>query len=63
MKKEEMKNLQPGDLVRHILHTKAAVVTGNYGEHITAVQTFDVSNPSEWIVVQKAIQKKDDKIS
>lgn len=28
------------------------VVTGNYGGHVTAVKTVDITNPPEWLVLK-----------
>lgn len=44
-------DLQPGDLIRHKAGDRALVVTANYGSRVTAVCTFDVTNPSEWVRV------------
>jgi SAM-dependent methyltransferase len=47
--------LVPGDLIRQPQHSgRVAVVTENHGDHVTAVMTFDVANPSEWELVSKA---------
>jgi len=55
MKIEHIKELKEGDKIHHvsdrdILYT----VTGNYGDHVTAVKTIDVTNPSEWEIVAQA---------
>lgn len=60
MTSEEMKQLNVGDLIRHAgVSPHGLVVTGNYGNHITAVRTVDISNPIEWILVAKASHKFD----
>jgi SAM-dependent methyltransferase len=47
--------LAPGDLIRQRQDNgRMAVVTGNYGDHVTAVMTFDVTNPSDWELVSRA---------
>lgn len=48
MTNEEFRSLKPGDLVRHKGGSSAAIVHGNYGSHVTAARTFDLTNPSEW---------------
>lgn len=58
MERNEFKNLQPGDIVRHKPgpypdSRTALIVTGNYGDRVTAVQTHDLTNPSEWDLVLK----------
>lgn len=45
---ESMKKLRNGDLVKHRLGPEVFVVTGNYGERVTAVRTVDITNPGEW---------------
>lgn len=56
MTREEFEQLQPGDLVRHIGKAEAAVVTARYGARVTAVRTYDITNPAEWdVVVSKII--------
>jgi len=44
--------LQTGDVVRGRLSGKVYVVTANYGDHVTAVQTADITNPPEWEVLR-----------
>lgn len=53
MTEEEFKKLDTGDIVR--LHHDGAsyVVTFNYGGHVTAVRTMDMTNPREWQLVSK----------
>jgi hypothetical protein len=53
MDAEEMKSLQPGDMVKHALFNEVYVVTGNYGDRVTAVKTVDITNPPEWEVVKR----------
>ena len=47
-------HLQTGDVVRGKLSGKVYVVTGNYGDRVTAVQTADITNPPEWEVLRPA---------
>jgi hypothetical protein len=49
MTHEQLKALQPGDLVCHKSNrTQVYVVTGNYGDRVTAVRSVDVTNEIEW---------------
>lgn len=58
MSKEEFKNLERGDIIQHIQNSSMhGVVTGNYGQHVTAVESFDITNPDEWFIVLKAGEK------
>ena len=54
MTKEEMKGLSIGDIIRGKLSGTPYIVTANYGDHVTAVKTVDVTNPSEWDLAFKA---------
>jgi hypothetical protein len=54
MTKEEMADLSTGDIVRHADSEDLGVVIGNYGDHVTAARIFDITNPTEWVVVMKA---------
>ena len=49
--KDEMRALQPGDIIQHKGLRIGYIVAANYGTRITAVQTADVTNPSEWDVI------------
>lgn len=42
------KNLKPGDVVKNTLSGNRFMVHSNYGDRVTAVQTADLTNPSEW---------------
>ena len=42
-----------GDIVIHMTG-ETYLVTGNYGEHVTAVRTVEMTNPLEWKVLSKA---------
>ena len=67
MTDQEFRELDRGDIVRHRMdRARSYIVDGNYGGHVTAVRTVDISNPSEWEVVYKAdysrpIGERDDK--
>ncbi len=54
MTQDEMKSLQPGDIVRHTSDHKSLIVTANYGDRVTLVRTEDATNPSEWVIIKKA---------
>lgn len=60
MTDDELQNLQPGDLIRGKVDGEAYVVTANYGSHVTAVRTADLTNPIEWDIIQKAAQPKNE---
>ena len=51
MTEDQMRKLQVGDLVRGKLSGMTFVVTGNYGDRVTAVKTVDMTNPEEWEIV------------
>lgn len=54
MTTDELKALQPGDIIRHEHSADALIVTANYGSHAIAVRTEHVSNPAEWHLIGKA---------
>lgn len=54
MTREEFQKLDAGDLIRHKSASTALVVTANYGSHVTAVRTQNVTNPDEWDLLSKA---------
>jgi hypothetical protein len=39
---------QPGDTVRSKATGQAYVITGHYGDRLTAVRTVDITNEDEW---------------
>lgn len=51
-------DVERGDIIKHKSTHKSFVVTGNYGERITAVRTIDATNPSEWEVFNKDGQSR-----
>jgi hypothetical protein len=53
MSKNEFKNLSVGDVVRSLFNDQTCIVTANYGDRVTAVQTADITNPTEWQLVVK----------
>jgi len=57
---EQMKNLKQGDIVCGKSSGNYYIVTANFGDRLTAVQTADITNPAEWDVIYtcKEIQEK-----
>ena len=53
MTHEELKNLEPGDIIRHVLESRARVVTGIFGSTVIAVHTAAITNPIEWHLIFK----------
>jgi hypothetical protein len=51
MTKAELRALHEGDCIQSRLTGQNFLVTGNYGTHVTAVQTVDVTHADEWILV------------
>lgn len=51
---KDLKDLKPGDLVKHKLSEEVYTVIGNYGERVTAVSIADVTNTVEWQVLTEA---------
>ena len=50
----EFRHLHEGDMVQSRLTGLVYQVTGNYGTHVTAVQTADITHLDEWDLVVKA---------
>ena len=48
MRRREMKQLAPGDIVRRSGGSPGFVVTANYGERVSALRTVSIANPDEW---------------
>ena len=59
MTTDDFSKLAVGDIVRHRLANSRFVVTANYGGRVTAVQTADITSPSEWALVSKAMRFPD----
>ena len=51
MNKDVFRQLARGDIIRHKLNGESHIVTGNYGNRITAVRTVDMTNPDEWDLI------------
>lgn len=49
---KDIKDLRIGDIVRGKSNQISYVVTGNYGTHVTAVRSQDITNVSEWEVIR-----------
>ena len=51
---KSVKELKEGDIILHKGNTSgpAYIVTGCYGNRVTAVRTVDVTNPGEWMVLK-----------
>lgn len=44
--------LERGDIVRHVDSGNSYVVIANYGEHATAVRSIEISDPTEWEIIE-----------
>lgn len=63
MNKEDFEKLQPGDVVRNKLDKKYGyIVHTNYGGRVTAVRIADMTNYTEWELVEKCTHKNIDDI-
>lgn len=56
MTNDEMKELQPGDIVQSKPYGLGYVVTANDGNRVSAVRTADITNPTEWLLIRKSAQ-------
>lgn len=56
MDEKTFERLERGDMIKHIADHRVFVVTGNYGSRITAVTSVDLTNPSEWKLVESPNQ-------
>jgi len=57
MTPQQMKGLAPGDFIRRNstdARNETYIVTGNYGNRVTAARTVDLTNAPEWLIVMKA---------
>jgi hypothetical protein len=54
MTEDQFKNLQRGDIVRHVTSPDSVVVTGNFGNRVSAIRAYDLTNPNEWRLIGKA---------
>ena len=53
----EFAKLGRGDIIRHKMSAESVLVDGNYGSHVIAVRTYEVTNPDEWDLIHKAHYK------
>lgn len=58
MNQEEFQSLSTGDVVKGLLSGQTYIVTANYGDRVTAVQTVDITHSNEWELVLKASFQK-----
>jgi hypothetical protein len=49
--------LQTGDVVRGRFSGQVYIVSANYGNRVTAVDTADITNPPEWEVLRSQESK------
>jgi hypothetical protein len=54
MTREDLRQLNTGDIVRSSYKDRTYTVTANYGTRVTAVDTVDITNHDEWTLVAKA---------
>lgn len=47
----EFSEAEVGSLIRHVDGGLSFVVTGNFGDRLTAVRSIDVTNPPEWVAL------------
>lgn len=57
MTKEEFENLDTGDVIRQVFDAHGYVVISNYGSRVVAVHTVEATNPEEWILASKVIER------
>jgi len=48
---KKVSQLNRGDIIMHISGGSSYIVSENYGERATAVDTKDITNASEWLVL------------
>lgn len=53
MTEDELKALQPGDIVRHVSDWQALTVIERVGDVAVAIRTTTITNPDEWVLVSK----------
>ncbi len=63
MTPRELEELKTGDVVKHICKMQSFVVTANYGNRVTAVQTVDITHADEWEIITKREVKTNGKSS
>jgi hypothetical protein len=50
---ESAKDLKRGDIVKHKIHWESYVVDAVHEDSATAVRTLHLTNPSEWVIVER----------
>jgi len=58
MTKNQFKKLSRGDIVRHVAGGISYIVDANFGDSVTALNSIDVTNPTEWDLVFKASYRR-----
>jgi hypothetical protein len=53
MNKDEFENLQNGDIVQNKGTGQGYFIIGTYDGHAIAARAIDITNPSEWEIIQK----------
>lgn len=48
-----LQDIPEGSIIRHKAGEFVYIVTANYGNRLTAVRTVDVTNPSEWEILER----------
>jgi hypothetical protein len=54
MSPADFRSLKCGDIVQSRFDSTGYIVTANYGDRATAVTSVDMTNPTEWDLIQKA---------
>ena len=52
-----MRQFQPGAIVRGE-NGEAYIVLDNYGDCATAVRSVEITNPSEWLIIQEGVPER-----
>jgi hypothetical protein len=52
---DDLHALREGDCIQSTLTGQTYLVTGNYGTHVTAVCTVDVTHANEWDLVYRVL--------
>lgn len=60
MTKQQFESLSIGDIVRHKNSMNSLLVSANYGGRVTLIQSDDMTNPDEWLLLFKATQKPEE---
>lgn len=52
-RKNYMADFQPGCVIRHRSGGDGYIVHANYGKYAVALRGFHITNPDEWLILQK----------